>query len=184
MQNRKEFRSFTNYHTYYCEKVQGIQRSHSIWQGRKVQLNVFELWPLRWHCIRNYHVLNIATWAQEYFRKPLSFTTVCCCIKKCNLNLLLEEKAIQQFYAAMLPGSLDQSSSQKVKNTVEMCAVLRWVHISTCFWEKWVSSSQSKDHPDFHQWQMQKQTPVVVWGSFMGRPCQFSVCMCYNSRVF
>ncbi len=43
MQNRKEFRSFTNYHTYYCEKVQGIQRSHSIWQGRKVQLNVFEL---------------------------------------------------------------------------------------------------------------------------------------------
>ncbi len=58
-------------------------------QGRKPQLNVLDLWALRWHCIRNHHaaVLNIATWAQEYFRKPLSFTTVCCCIKKCNLNL-------------------------------------------------------------------------------------------------
>ncbi len=39
--------------------------------------------------------------------------------------LLLEEKAIHQFYAAMLPGSLGQSSSQIVKNTVETCAVLR-----------------------------------------------------------
>ncbi len=25
-----------------------------------------------------------------------------------------------------------------------MCAVVRWVHISTCFWEKWMSSSQSQ----------------------------------------
>ncbi len=44
----------------------------------------------------------------------------------------------------MLPGSLGQSSSQIVKKTVEMCAVLRWVHISTCFQEKWISSSQSQ----------------------------------------
>ncbi len=42
----------------------------------------------------------------------------------------------------MLPGSLGQSSSQIVKKTVEICAVLRWVHISTCFREKWISSSQ------------------------------------------
>ncbi len=25
-----------------------------------------------------------------------------------------------------------------------MCAVVWWVHISTCFWEKWMSSSQSQ----------------------------------------
>ncbi len=25
-----------------------------------------------------------------------------------------------------------------------MCAVLRWVHISTCFWEEWISCSQSQ----------------------------------------
>ncbi len=34
-------------------------------------------------------------------------------------------ETIHQFYAAMLPGSLGQSSSQIVKNTVETCAVLR-----------------------------------------------------------
>ena len=58
-------------------------------QGRKPQVNVHDLWALRWHCIRNHHaaVLNIATWAQEYFRKLLSLNTVCCCIKKCNLKL-------------------------------------------------------------------------------------------------
>ncbi len=40
--------------------------------------------------------------------------------------------------------SLGRSSSQMLKKTVKMCAVLRWVHISTCFWEKWISSSQSQ----------------------------------------
>ncbi len=109
-------------------------------QGRKPQLNVLDLWALRWHCIRNRHaaVLNISTWAQEYFRKPLSFTTVCCCIKKCNLNLCYSRRKLY-----MLRGSLGQSSSQIVKKTVEMCSVLRWVHMSTCFWEKWMVSSQS-----------------------------------------
>ncbi len=65
-------------------------------RGRKAQLNVLDLWALRWHCIRNRHaaVLNIATWAQEYFRKPLSFTTVCCCIRKCNLNLCYSRRKL------------------------------------------------------------------------------------------
>lgn len=35
----------------------------------------------------NATVLNIVTWAQQYFGKPLSHNTVCCCIKKCNLKL-------------------------------------------------------------------------------------------------
>ncbi len=54
-------------------------------------------------------------------------------------SLLLKEKAIHQFYAAVLPGSLCQSSSQIVKKTVKIC-----VYISTRFWEKWISSSQSQ----------------------------------------
>ncbi len=56
----------------------------------------------------------------------------------------LKEKAKHQFYAAMLLGSLGQSSSQIVKKTVKICPVLRWVHISTCFCEKWMVSSQSQ----------------------------------------
>ncbi len=65
-------------------------------QDRKAQVNMHDLWALRWHCIRNHHaaVLNIATWAQEYFRKPLSCTTVCCCIKKCNLNICYSRRKL------------------------------------------------------------------------------------------
>ncbi len=59
-------------------------------------------------------------------------------------SLLLEEKAIHTFYAAMLLGPLGQSSSQIVKKTVKMCALLRWVHISTCFQEKRILSFQSQ----------------------------------------
>ncbi len=65
-------------------------------QGRKPQLNVLDLWALRWYCIRNRHaaVLNIATWAQEYFRKLLSLTTVSCCIKKCNVNICYSRRKL------------------------------------------------------------------------------------------
>ncbi len=44
MKNCKEFRSFTKYHTYYCEKIQGIQEiTVHVGQGRKPQLNVLDL---------------------------------------------------------------------------------------------------------------------------------------------
>ncbi len=59
-------------------------------------------------------------------------------------SLLIKEKAIYQLYAVMLPGSLGQSSSQRVKKTVKTCAAHRWVQISTCFREQWISSSQSQ----------------------------------------
>ncbi len=70
-------------------------------------------------------MLNIATWAQEYFRKPLSFTTVCCCIKKCNLNIYSRRKLYINY---MQWSSLGHSSSQIVRKTVKMCAVLKWDH--------------------------------------------------------
>ncbi len=70
----------------------------------------------------------------------------------------------------MLPGFLGQSSSQIVKKTVEMCAVHEYKHESTFqlvsgkngFWV--LSPKDQRDHPDFHQWQMQKLTSVMVWG--------------------
>ncbi len=74
--------------------VKGFRESREITVNLK--LNMLDLWALRWHCIRNRHaaVLNIATWAQEYFRKPPSFTTVCCCIKKCNLNICYSRRKL------------------------------------------------------------------------------------------
>ncbi len=65
-------------------------------QGRKPKLNVHDLWAFRWLCIRNRHaaMLNITTWPQEYFGKPLSLNTVCRCINKCNLNLCYSRRKL------------------------------------------------------------------------------------------
>ncbi len=76
-------------------------------------------------CIRNRHaeVLKIATWVQEYFRTAVIYHSQLLHQEMQLESLLLKEKA--QFYAVMLPDSLGQSSSQRVKKTVKMCAVHR-----------------------------------------------------------
>lgn len=58
-------------------------------QGRKPKLNNRDLWTLRRHCIKNRHssISDITTWAQDYFGKPLSSTTICSYIHKCQLKL-------------------------------------------------------------------------------------------------
>jgi len=35
--------------------------------------------------------------------RPLPLNIVCCCIKKCNSNLIHKEKSLHQFNAEMLP---------------------------------------------------------------------------------
>ncbi len=47
-------------------------------QGRKPKLNNCDLRSLRRHCIKNRHssISDITTWAQDYFGKPLSSTTI------------------------------------------------------------------------------------------------------------
>ncbi len=47
-------------------------------QGRKPKLNNRDLRSLRRHCIENRHssISDITTWAQDYFGKPLSSTTI------------------------------------------------------------------------------------------------------------
>ena len=58
-------------------------------QGRKPLLNARDHRALRRYCLRNRHatMMDIATWAREYFGKSLSLNTVHRCIKKCNLKL-------------------------------------------------------------------------------------------------
>ncbi len=57
-------------------------------QGRKPKLNNRDLRSLRRHCIKNRHssISDITTWAQDYFGKPLSSTTIRSYIHKCQLN--------------------------------------------------------------------------------------------------
>ncbi len=58
-------------------------------QGRKPKLNNRDLRSLRRHCIKNRHssISDITTWAQDYFGKPLSSTTIHSYIHKCQLKL-------------------------------------------------------------------------------------------------
>ncbi len=58
-------------------------------QGRKPKLNNRDLRSLRRHCIKNRHssISDITTWAQDYFGKPLSSTTIRSYIHKCQLKL-------------------------------------------------------------------------------------------------
>ena len=58
-------------------------------QGCKPKLNNRDLRSLRRHCIKNRHssISDITTWAQDYFGKPLSSTTIRIYIHKCQLKL-------------------------------------------------------------------------------------------------
>ncbi len=112
-------------------------------QGRKPQLNVLDLWALRWHCIRNRHaaVLNIAAWAQEHFRKPQSAAAS---RNATWISVTLGESYISILCSDAAGFSGPELISDSQKDNVKMCAVLRWVHISTCLREKWISSFQSQ----------------------------------------
>ena len=63
----------------------------------------------------------------------------CHCIKKCNLKM---------YYAETPPSSLGPESSEMDWKTVETCSLVRRVHISACFWEKQMSDSMYKIHPE------------------------------------
>lgn len=139
-------------------------------QGRKPLLNARDLRALRRHCLRNRHatVTIIATWAREYFGKPLSLNTVRRCIQKCNLKL---------YYARRKPYI---NSMQKRRRVLWARAHLRWTER---LWNRVLWSDEStfqlvfgkngrrvlrakdeNDHPDCYQRKVQKPASVMVWG--------------------
>ncbi|KAK3537396.1 hypothetical protein QTP70_008855 [Hemibagrus guttatus] len=63
-------------------------------QGRKTILDARDLRALRRHCItyRNATVMEITTWAQEYFQKTLSLNTIHRAIRRCRLKLYRSKK--------------------------------------------------------------------------------------------
>lgn len=58
-------------------------------QGRKPKLKSRDLRALKRHCIKNRHSskADITTWAQNYFDKPLSSSTIRNYIHKCHFKL-------------------------------------------------------------------------------------------------
>ncbi len=63
-------------------------------QGRIPLLDARGLWALRRHCITHRHdsAMDITTWAQEYFQKPLSVNTIRRAICRCQLKLYHAKK--------------------------------------------------------------------------------------------
>ncbi len=137
--DRKRFGYFT-FNSAYIIKDQGIWRnSVRKGQGRKPKWQPWSPIPQR-HCIKNRHssISDITTWAQDYFGKPLSSTTIRSYIHKCQLKLYCAKRKPYVNSVQKAPStSLGSEASGMDHHTVETCTVVRWISISGIFWEEW-----------------------------------------------
>ncbi len=92
----------------------------------------------------------------------LSFTTVCCCIKKCNLNICYFRKKLyinsMQWCRGFSGPELISDNQIIISDSDE--STFQLVSEKNRF--RVLSPKDQRDHPDFHQWHMQKQTSVMV----------------------
>ncbi|KAK3534617.1 hypothetical protein QTP86_016770, partial [Hemibagrus guttatus] len=138
-------------------------------QGRKTILDARDLRALRRHCItyRNATVMEITTWAQEYFQKTLSVNTIHRAIRRCRLKLYRSKK---KPYLNMI---------QKRRRFLWAKAHLKWTVAKwkTVLWSdesKFVlfgklgchviRTKEDKDNPSCYQRSVQKPASLMVWG--------------------
>ncbi len=130
-------------------------------QGRKPKLNNRDLRSLRRHCIKNRHssISDITTWAQDYFGKPLSSTTIRSYIHKCQLKLYCAKRkpyvnSVQKRCRLLwLGGIWDGPSHSGNVYCGQMNQYFRY------FLEEWTPCApdqRRKDHPDCYQQQVPK----------------------------
>ncbi len=101
-------------------------------QGRKTILDARDLRALRRYCItyRNATVMEITTWAQEYFQKTLSVNTILRAIRRCRLKLYRsKKKPYQKHDPEAQVFSLGQGSFKMDCGKVENCSVVRRIKI-------------------------------------------------------
>ena len=131
----------------------------------KLLLNARDHRSLRRYCLRNRHasMMDIATWAREYFGKSLSLNTVRRCIK-CNLKLYsAKRKAFHIFFVETPQSSLGPKSSEMVRKWKHVL----WSHFSLFFGKngcRILRAKNEKDHPDCYQRKVQIPASVMVWG--------------------
>ncbi len=139
-------------------------------QGRKPKLNNRDLRSLRRHCIKNRHssISDITTWAQDYFGKPLSSTTIRSYIHKCQLNctvpkgspMLTVSRSAVDFSG--LGGIWDgPSHSGNVVLWSDESVFQVFFGRNGC---RVLRTKEEKDHPGCYQQQVQKPGSVMVWG--------------------
>ncbi len=140
-------------------------------QGRKTILDACDLRALRRHCItyRNATVMEITTWAQEYFQKTLSVNTIHRAIRRCRLKLYRSKK---KPYLNMI---------QKSRHFLWAKAHLKWTVAKwkTVLWsdeskfevlfgklgpDYVIRTKEDKDNPSCYQHSVQKPASLMVWG--------------------
>ncbi|KAK3506915.1 hypothetical protein QTP70_031190, partial [Hemibagrus guttatus] len=139
-------------------------------QGRKTILDARDLRALRWHCItyRNATVMEITTWAQEYFQKTLSVNTIHRAIRRRRLKLYRSKK---KPYLNMI---------QKHRRFLWAKAHLKWTVAKwkTVLWSDQskfevlfrklgrhvIRTKEDKDNPSCYQRSVQKPAFLMVWG--------------------
>ncbi len=139
-------------------------------QGRKTILDARDLQALRRHCItyRNATVMEITTWAQEYFQKTLSVNTIHRAIRRCRLKLYRLKK---KPYLNMI---------QKRRRFLWAKAHLKWTVAKwkTVLWSDEskfevlfgklgrhvIRTKEDKDNPSCYQRSVQKPASLMVWG--------------------
>ncbi len=96
-------------------------------QGRKPKLNNRDLRSLRRHCIKNRHssISDITTWAQDYFGKPLSSTTIRSYIHKCQLNCTVPKGSPMLTVSRSAVDFSGLGGIWMDHHTVETCTVVR-----------------------------------------------------------
>ncbi len=139
-------------------------------QGRKTILDARDLRALRRHCItyRNATVMEITTWAQEYFQKTLSVNTIHRAIRCCRLKLYRSKK---KPYLNII---------QKRRRFLWAKAHLKWTVAKwkTVLWSDEskfevlfgklgrhvIRTKEDKDNPSCYQRSVQKPASLMVWG--------------------
>ncbi|KAK3559103.1 hypothetical protein QTP86_004117 [Hemibagrus guttatus] len=139
-------------------------------QGRKTILDARDLRALRRHCItyRNATVMEITTWAQEYFQKTLSVNTIHRAIRRRQLKLYRSKK---KPYLNMI---------QKRRHFLWAKAHLKWTVAKwkTVLWSDQskfevlfgklgrhvIRTKEDKDNPNCYQRSVQKPASLMVWG--------------------
>ncbi len=136
-----------------------------------------------------------------------------CCIKKCNLISVTRGEAVHQIYmqrcCRVLWARAHLRYRSQISETVEMCAVLRWIHNINLFSGKmdfefsvpmtkgtiqtfisdrckskrlsWYMSAHNASHPCCGTIDIQRYILSSRW--CLWRQFQLLFCMCYNSVV-
>ncbi|KAK3548096.1 hypothetical protein QTP70_004523 [Hemibagrus guttatus] len=142
-------------------------------QGRKTILDACDLRALRRHCItyRNATVMEITTWAQEYFQKTLSVNTIHRAIRRCRLKLYRSKK--KPYLNMIQKRRRFLWAKAHLKWTVENCG--KWKTVLWSDESKFevlfgklgrhvIRTKEDKDNPSCYQCSVQKPASLMVWG--------------------